>query len=76
MEKEKKEYIDIELVKALMKSKGIDEKAMASLTGVTPQTIKKILSGVDQRNMSGDWPVKIAKALNVPAPVIFHRDYQ
>lgn len=76
MEKEKKEYTDIEIVKALMKSKGIDEKTMASLTGVTPPTIKKILSGADQRNMSGDWPIKIARALNVPISVIFHRDYQ
>lgn len=72
---EKKQYIDVELVKALMKARGIDEKTMATLLGVTPPTVKKFLSGADQKHMLGDMVYKVSSALNVNPELIIYKDY-
>lgn len=75
--KVKKHFIDVELIKALMKEKNIDEKAMAASMGVTVRTVKRFLSGADQRHYRGDILRKLSQALGVPSDtLIIRKDYR
>ena len=76
MEKEKNYFIDVERVKAIMKEKGIDEKAFASLMGFTLPTVKKFLDGADQNNLSWRWLINIRAALKTPINNLLHKEHQ
>ena len=72
----KKQIIDIGLVKSFMMSRGVDEKEMAELMSVSLPTIKRFLSGADQSHMSGVFLYKIAKALDISAHSLIHKNYR
>ena len=71
---EKKQYINVETVKSLMAEKGIDEKTMANLMGLTPPTIRKFLNGADQKHYTAFFLYKLAKALGVLTADILYKD--
>jgi len=72
---EKKQYIDIKLVKELMEKLHLDNKALAEKMGVTPATVKRLLDGADQNHLGGDVLLNIAKALGIPPHLLVHKDY-
>lgn len=60
-----KQYINIEVVKQLMRDKEIDIKEMAFLMKVTPYTVRRLLNGADQSHLSIPVIFNIARALDV-----------
>lgn len=69
-----KHYVDIEVVKWLMKEKGIDEKKLAELMKVTSPTVKRLLNGANQEHMTILTAFKIARALGTNIPTILKKD--
>lgn len=67
MEKTKLQVIDIDLIKAVMEERGMDEKELAKRMGVTPPTVKRLLNGADQRYMSSSVVFRLSMALDMPA---------
>lgn len=71
---EQKRYIDIQAVKRIMQTKGIDEKTLAELTGYTLPTIRAFLNGKNQSRHPYCKLFAVARALGVPADTITCKD--
>lgn len=72
---EKKQVIDIQLVKDLMEKLHMDNKQLAEKIGVTPPTVKRLLDGADQTHMGADVLVNVAHALGMPTHLLIHKDH-
>ncbi|MCL2675879.1 MAG: hypothetical protein FWE84_04770 [Firmicutes bacterium] len=73
---EKEQYIDIELVKSIMKEKDIDEKALASGMEVTLATIKIFLNGADQHYLSTIFVYKLSRVLGAAMEQLLRKEYR
>lgn len=74
MADKKKLMVDVEVVKRLMDEKSMDEKKLAELMKVTPQTIKRFFKADNHLYYSVAVLFKIARALEVSIPTIIHED--
>lgn len=73
---EKIQYINAEHVKTLMKEKNITDKTLALSTGFSLPFIKRFLSGADQKHYSSIVIFRLAKALDVSANSLLHKEFQ
>lgn len=69
----KTHFLNIELIKSIMKERGINARDLAEYTGYSERTIKKYLGGADQSRLTIKLPVKIADAFNMPLAQLIYR---
>lgn len=71
---ETKHYINIDVVKQLMKEQNISEKRLAELIEVTLPTVKKFLKSANQSKISLVTIFRIARALEVNISTILKNE--
>lgn len=65
-------YVNIDLIKQIMRENKINVEELAKAAGYSVKTIKKYLNGADQKNASAILFGKIASALKVSLDSLFY----
>ena len=75
MKPNKHQYINVDTILILMKKSDMDDKKLAQTMNEPLSTIQRFLQGGDQRYLHGDFPCKLAKALNTSLDTFFNYKY-